>query len=229
MKRLMILILLLCLLLTACSYYRFEDSIKRKLSEEIGKNRQENRENGESAQNIDEKYRYSEGVFHIGDVIPFDIWGKMELTVNSAKVFDSMSDAGIDKTRLHSEEVKEDGSNYFVLLDLTIKNIDASGLGNDGEDFYIDGVLIERDYIGYQDSLVSYFPIAYFSHSPSREDADWKKNYYKYTLSKGESLDCQIGFFVPRELVKNNEVVYCLGANTNIIRYYVELDLEVMR
>lgn len=163
--------------------------------------------------------------------------GEMELTVTGAHVFHSYEEAGISPNDLSPSYV---GGAYIpdnsdlLLLDMEWKNIDAVPGGDPSAPFYHMGVLRITEpaffdgltALGFSTDAGQYEvngEIAYFSHHAEIDQESPSSDYLHYNLNNGETMRCQIAWWIPKNMLQNNEIILKIG-NTNMYKYGVRLD-----
>jgi hypothetical protein len=147
--------------------------------------------------------------------------GDLEITVTSAKVYDSPEDAGVSASELPSEEesyLSTVDNPKFILIDTTINNISAEYLFGIKYEFNaaMFRLLLSENFSQENYNNIDYRSVAddssnvnkklYFSHHTKDE-----VKYCHFNLPKGEKIDTQLGFFVNDDIIKNNRFVLKVG------------------
>lgn len=197
----------LTLLLSACSYKDFEDSLKSKLNNEEEevyvnptttsipkKDAGEVETDGETADS---------GLFSIGDAIKYTYDGEEEpsyqYTLNQALLSDNINDLNLDKsdftpnsndTSLISDNGNIDEAYQLGTVDVTIRNLNSEV--TDGEPN-----LAIQSSVGFKDEIEDIngpflLEASYFSEHPPIDQNDGK-DYYYFLLPIGEELNATVG------------------------------------
>lgn len=145
----------------------------------------------------------------------------MRLTVNKAELYPSISDAGIS-----SEECAytRDNNLPFILLDITLENIDAETIGD--MTFFIGDLISAEAYESQNvqsDRFLTMSPI-YYSDHPAVSDET--RDYFHGELSPGTSKTFQLGFFADDT---PKDVILKLGTNGCVQKYGVDLNMDLSK
>ena len=147
--------------------------------------------------------------------------GSMRLTVNKAELYPSISDAGIS-----SEECAytRDDNLPFILLDITLENIDAETTGD--MTFFIGDLISAEAYESQNvqsDRFLTMSPIYYSDH---RAVSDETRDYFHGELPPGTSKAFQLGFFADDT---PKDVILKLGTNGCVQKYGVDLNMNLSK
>ncbi|MCZ0703981.1 hypothetical protein J2T56_002216 [Natronobacillus azotifigens] len=217
---------IIVLLLSACSYKEFEDSLRNKL---------DNDEEVEytNPTSIPENYSENEeeGLFTIGDTVTTHNNAE-QYTLHKVQALTNINEADLELTDFFKNVslIKDNGDidqDYqLVLIDLTVKNL-ASRLFKDESDVPI-------LYIGYSAGFKSeiedpngpfFTEISYFSGQQKVDDDP--KGYYKFLLEIGEEVDVTIGWFLPVEQLREEPLYYMISIQSGVeYAKYFELPLD---
>lgn len=149
--------------------------------------------------------------------------GEFHITVNHCEIFSTLEEAGVDwaDVPFQEESVKKRLDDpCFVLVDLTLENVNAANraaiqYGFSASMFDLMG---QNDFVPPNNTNPDYNSLAdesvygqfYFS-----DHADGEKDYYSFMLEPGKSLSVQLGFFVERKFVEEQDLYLKLGAIRN--------------
>lgn len=239
----------LLLLLSACSYKEFEDSLKSKLnkpeeeyinpskipdqSPENGNIENENAESGspELADSV-EKTLYS-----IGDTITLTYpgAGSLQYTLNQINVSENINDLGLNKddfvdTMPISNNGDVDGDFRLLTLDVTVKNIDFVLLKED-VDKDIPVLPIELA-IGFKSGIEDpngpfSLHASYFSEHQPKDDNGHNQHYFYFPLETGGEMEVAISWFVPTNELRDEPLYYIIGYPVSPEdRKYFKIDLD---
>ena len=160
------------------------------------------------------------------DDVPLNLGfnGTFNVTVNSAKIFDSPSDAQLDWNQMPITEEKYTTmleNPAFLLVDITLENVDAAQEGTEPYAFSASmfDVKMKEDFLPENNSNGDYFSKSdsdvfgqyYFSQSIVSNDPT-AQEYYTFILEPGNTIDIQIGFFAERSFCTDQSLVLKLGA-----------------
>lgn len=149
--------------------------------------------------------------------------GELKITVNHSEIYSTLEEAGIDwnDAAFEEESVKKWLNDpRFVLIDLELENVDAANttavqyifsasmFDLMGQDDFAPPNNTNPDYNSLADESV--FGRFYFS-----AHADGEKDYYSFMLEPGQTLPMQLGFFVERKFVEEQELYLKLGTIRN--------------
>lgn len=149
--------------------------------------------------------------------------GEFHVTVNHCEIFSTLEEAGVDwaDVPFQEESVKKRLDDpCFVPVDLTLENVNAANraaiqYGFSASMFDLMG---QNDFVPPNNTNPDYDSLAdesvygqfYFS-----DHADSEKDYYSFMLEPGKSLSVQLGFFVERKFVEEQDLYLKLGAIRN--------------
>lgn len=150
--------------------------------------------------------------WYLGPQASFGFEGTMELTVTDAAIYDSNDDANISEeemiTLTSNDEYK------LLILDCTFENIDAVPTFMDHMNIGFLN-LSTREAFGLSSTNEEFYPIdeiAYFSEKPVFELMDDAvSNEFHFMVEVGETLNFQIGYWVPKSLYEEGELVLRIG------------------
>lgn len=151
-----------------------------------------------------------------------DFDGTMELTVNKCTLYDNVEQSGIDPEEMSPYGEKD----KFLLLDMTIRNIDADSkmprpdqfsIGMLGltpiEGFKAENRYNKGDFGGYGE--------CYFSNHP----VDENESYGTYFLAHGETIEFQLGYAIDSRTYKKYDWALSYqsgGNNLGIVLDHIE-------
>jgi hypothetical protein len=176
---------------------------------------------------IDENGNYvinQDAMYNIGEVVPFAFSSsKMEYTLNSVNLYNSLSEAEIssedlvyysDYPMLDDNGKMAEGWN-FVLLDITVKNVLHWENALLGEPDIAGNANIANEKLHYlsteNQELFHFVQSVYFSNHPTGDKAT-SRNYYAYQFpNEGETLTFQLGFFINTELFDLKDIFFSVG------------------
>ncbi|MFD2655601.1 DUF5027 family lipoprotein [Gracilibacillus thailandensis] len=234
-------VLILSVLLSACSYKELEDSLKSKLN------------NGEEDQYVNpstipdsepeveqtEEATTEPELATVGDTITFTFDGgdkshQFQYTLNQAFKSDNINELDLKKEDFSdSSLINEDGSidqSYrLVLVDVTVKNINDDSFMSEKDNKQ--PVMFIESAIGFKEGIEDpngpfTLEAAYFSEHPPYEQNQWS-DYYQFPLSFGEELDAKVGWFVPAEQLEVEPLYYIIGSSGKAEYYkYFELKFD---
>lgn len=147
--------------------------------------------------------------------------GSMRLTVNKAELYPSISDAGISPEEC---AYTRDDNLPFILLDITLENIDAETTGD--MTFFIGDLISAEAYESQNvqsDRFLTMSPIYYSDH---RAVSDETRDYFHGELSPGTSKTFQLGFFADDT---PKDVILKLGTNGCVQKYGVDLNMDLSK
>lgn len=209
-------VLLLCLLLSACSYKNFEDQLREKIEgnteaavSQTGETLGKARTDGVGGKGADtpltpEKIDGSK-IHQLGEKVKVN-WGahgEMEYTVTKASLASSLAGADIKAEAVASAAaVNADGTlsgkQKLLVLELTVKNISASY-----EDDLANIAATALAYRSDSDKEQVLPPeMVYFSDPMPKKDSNWK-DYFSYKLPVGAVRNVRVGWVV--DLSKLNQ------------------------
>lgn len=136
-----------------------------------------------------------------------------EYTITGAKAFENFEDSGID-----SNNILLEGNGSFVLIDFTMTNINTEATMDD--DTFVLGLRLAdgEDNVGFNRPD---FEVCYFSGGP--EDDETGKEGYYFSLPIGETINCQVGFWMSEASINRNDLFL---RTTNLARVAFDIDLE---
>lgn len=154
----------------------------------------------------EEETLLSEHILKVGDTMQVmyptnenTLYHGRDITLQGAEMYDSLEDAGLDKTQVRKEVENYDTSGdpqwcsvddtKILVCDLTIKNLDEN---SDGDLHIGEFMIAYADPSTKMVTIVSNSP-AYFSASSSRLDAS---DYLHYQLPGGESSDMKAAWLI---------------------------------
>lgn len=214
-KTSMIPLFLVALLLSACSYREFEDSLKNQLNSEDEEETINTVKLSEYTSNNGE-----DSILSVGDTISFTDAGNetVQYTLNKVSISNNINDVGLEKANFSDRAlIKDNGDidkeHQLVTLDVTIKNIDYKG--TDFDEDQNQALLFIEPSVGYKESIEDpngpfLLYAAYFSeHAPL--DQNHGQDYYSFMLGIGEEVDATVGWFVPTDLLEEDPLYYIIG------------------
>lgn len=149
--------------------------------------------------------------------------GEFHVTVNHCEIFSTLEEAGVDwaDVPFQEESVKKRLDDpCFVLVDLTLENVNAANRTaiQYGFSASMFDLMAQNDFVPPNNTNPDYDSLAdesvygqfYFS-----DHADSEKDYYSFMLEPGKSLSVQLGFFVERKFVEEQDLYLKLGAIRN--------------
>lgn len=224
-------ILFLCVLtvlLSACSYKDFEDSLRGKINNEGD----EQYSNPSSVPNHSSESD-EETLFSIGDTITetFDDQS-VQYTLNQVYVLDNINDLNLDVNDFDNKNpILDDGAieeGYrFVVVDVTVKNINFEGDDLEKED----PILFIESSVGFKEGIEDpngpwTFEPSYFSEHPPL-DQNQGQDYYQFPLPIGDEVDTTIGWFLPADQIEEDTLYYIIGGAGDSQYYqYFELNFD---
>jgi hypothetical protein len=146
--------------------------------------------------------------------------GDLEITVTSAKVYDSPEDASVSASELPSEEesyLSTVDNPKFILIDTTINNISAENISGIKYEFNAGmfRLLLSENFSQENYNNIDYRSVADDSSNVNQElyfsRHSENTKYFHFNLPKGEKIDTQLGFFVNDDIIKNNRFVLKVG------------------
>ena len=141
--------------------------------------------------------------------------GAIELTVDSAQLYSSVQAAGID---LAECSASADSSGSFVLLQITLKNVDAQLV--DGMNFAVGRLITAQAFQGWNvlnDNYLTEAPVYFSDHQPISEES---RDYFEGELPPGASKTFLLGFSAAET---SRELVFEVGTNGLAHKYGVSL------
>ncbi|MDD2992827.1 MAG: hypothetical protein PHG73_04705 [Pygmaiobacter sp.] len=149
--------------------------------------------------------------------------GTLQVTVHSTKVYNTPGEAAIawEDIPFPQEKVAETlDSPVFLLVDLTLENVDAAMAGAVPHEFSSDLFTLRdtndflpenlRNTMHIPDSVAESMDGYYFSGHPVGSDKT-ATNYRSFTLNQGEAIDMQLGYFVNSAYLSSHQPVLKLG------------------
>lgn len=219
---------MLTVLLSACSYKEFEDSMRSKIN-----NKGEEQYNNpsiipDSASESDE-----EALFSIGDTITYTFDDQsIQYTLNQVHVLDNINDLDLniddfaDKDLIAGDGVIED-TYRFVAVDVTVKNIDFEGDDSevDEPNLFIESLVGFKEGIEDPDGPFVLYA-SYFSEHPPL-DQNHGQDYYQFSLSFDSEMNATIGWFLPTDQLEEDTLYYIIGGegSPEYFRYF-ELNFD---
>ncbi|WP_062105427.1 DUF5027 family lipoprotein [Bacillus niameyensis] len=224
-------ILFFCVLpifLSACSYKKFEDSLKSKLNKE----QEEYINPATIPKNSSEAEEQS--LFIVGDTIVFTDVENMtvEYTLNEIHVSDNIHDLGLkaddfSDTSLISNNGDIKKKMHLVTVDVTVKNVDYKSYGPEEDN----PVMSIEPSVGFKEGIEDpngpwVIHASYFSgHAPM--DQNHGDDYYYFPLATGEEIDATVGWFVPADQLEDEPLYYIIGSAGGSEDYqYFELKFD---
>ena len=131
-KKILLLICVIPLLLSACSYKELEDSLKRKLNTDEDQYVNDTKIPDENSETTEEEKK----VYTIGDTVRYSFEveeaGTYEYTLNDVQLSDNIHDAGLTNSDFieqtgFDKDGNIDSENQLLTLDFTVKNINSDG------------------------------------------------------------------------------------------------------
>ena len=133
--------------------------------------------------------------------------GTVEMTITDMKVFDNYEDAEIKAEDMGS--LQENKDYYFVLLDLNIKNINASHYNTNDINLYMFKPMSEDNFLEQKEEISEIEELAYLDcHATENKEV----KYFHINLNKGEEINCKLGMYVKREVLDKNKLVLKVGS-----------------
>ncbi|UOQ83739.1 DUF5027 family lipoprotein [Gracilibacillus salinarum] len=234
-------VLMLFILLSACSYKEFEDSLKSKLDTE----KEDQYVNPSNIPVNDPEVEQTEATASeaelatVGDTITFTFDGgdeshQFQYTLNQAFKSDTINELSLKREDFADPSlINEDGSidemYRLVLVDVTVKNINNDSFMSE-EDNNQPIMFIESS-IGFKEEIEDpngpfTLQAVYFSEHPPYEKNQWN-DYYQFPLSFGQELDAKVGWFVPAEQLEKEPLYYIIGGGGSAEYYkYFELTFD---
>lgn len=224
-------ILLLCVLavlLSACSYKEFEDSMRSKINNEGDEPYINPSSVPDHSSESDE-----ETLFSIGDTITetFDDQS-VQYTLNQVHVLDNINDLNLniddfaDKNPISDDGAIEE-TYRFVVVDVTVKNINYEGYDSEEGD----PILFIESSVGFKEGIEDpngpwLIETSYFSEHPPL-DQNHGQDYYQFPLSIGDEVDATIGWFLPANQLGEDTLYYIIGGAGDSEDYqYFELNVD---
>src|SRR5690625_77191 len=228
-------IIFLCMLtviLSACSYKEFEDSLRDKTINK-GDEQYINPSSVPDYSPDAEEESDGEILFSVGDTIidTFDSQS-VQYSLNQAYILDNINDLdlGVDDFA-DSSLILEDGSieepYQFVAVDITVKNISFEGydLEVDEPTLFIEALVGFKDGIEDPDGPFVIYA-SYFSEHPPL-DQNHGQDYYQYNLSIDNEMNTIIGWFLPTEQLNEDTLYYIIGGEGSPEYFqYFELNFD---
>lgn len=151
----------------------------------------------------------------------FDWNGTMELTLKSVSAFNSADDAPLDATftlpdiaDYRSFITDSEGSPCFLLLELSIDNVDAAPKSDQGDsDFNISLLNPHGDYV--------FSELCYFDGNYCGTKQETSTNYYHYFLEPGESKTFHLGFYADETML--DEGFALVAGITGLEKYVIDI------
>ncbi|WP_062105423.1 DUF5027 family lipoprotein [Bacillus niameyensis] len=229
-------ILFFCVLpvfLSACSYKKFEDSLKNKLNKEhevdintatIPNNSTEGDE--QSLFSVGDTATYTEKHFQT------NIKESIEYTLNKIHVSDNINDLGLKADDFSDASLISDNGDIkknmrLVAVDVTVKNVDYKGDESEGNNpiLYIEPTLGFKGGIEDPDGPWVIYASYFSEHAPM--DQNHGDDYYFFPLALGEEIDATIGWFVPADQLGEEPLYYIIGNGGRSEDYkYFELKFD---
>ncbi len=133
--------------------------------------------------------------------------GTVEMTITDMKVFDNYEDAEIKAEDMGS--LQENKDYYFVLLDLNIKNINASHYNTNDINLYMFKPMSEDNFLEQKEEISEIEELAYLDcHATENKEV----KYFHINLNKGEEINCKLGMYVKREVLDKNKLFLKVGS-----------------
>ncbi len=206
---------LVIILLSACSYREFEDSLKDTFNKDDEEEIVNTVTLPETASDSEDNSLYS-----IGDTISFTYADNetVEYTLQQVIISDNINDLGLDKADFYDQSLIEDdgtvdGAHQLVTIDVRIINKDYRGFNFDVEQdkasLYIELAVGFKNGIEDPDGPFLLHASFFSDHSPL--DQNQGQDYYKFLLGIGEEIDVTVGWFVPTDLLEEEPLYYIIG------------------
>lgn len=147
--------------------------------------------------------------------------GTMELALKSVSAFNSADDAPLDATFTLPDMADyrrfitdSEGSPCFLLLELSIANIDATPQTDQGDsDFNISLLSPHGDYV--------FSELCYFDGNYCGTEQETDTNYYHYFLAPGESKTFRLGFYADKAML--DEGFKLVAGITGLEKYVIDI------
>lgn len=226
---------LLCFLsislgINGCSYKKWEDSVHKSLQGDA--NQAEDYVNPASIPNTasaspsTHSASDSSGVVRqVGETITcIDVMGdEVQYTLHDVEIVDSIHELGISSEDLintsligsNGKILEKDGDkNCFVAVNVTVKNcnIDISQTPQGQYPMLIEMCSGSESNILSEDGPFLEYAV-YFNGHPEM-DGDENKDYYGFSLEKGEEMDAMIGWIIPQKMLEEPFYYIISGSGT---------------
>ncbi|SDZ68277.1 hypothetical protein SAMN05421736_13322 [Evansella caseinilytica] len=223
---------ILTILLSACSYKEFEDSLKDSFNKEMERDEIINTSTIPERSSEDEE----SGLFFVGDTISITDSDNetVEYTLQQVHFSENIHELGLKKEDFTDRSLIDDNGDIhtgyqLVTIDVKVKNIDYKGFEFDDEQDK--AFLCIEPTIGFREDIEApdgpwTLEASYFSeHQPL--DQDRGKKYYWFYLGLGEEIEATVGWFVPADQIKEDPLYYIIGSGGNAEDYlYFQLTLD---
>lgn len=142
----------------------------------------------------------------------------LEYTVTNAYAVEDIDAAGIERNKfLEIEKGK-----ILVLIELTIKNLDSDGFAEQDE-FAVSACLKTRESLGNKKPEMGEFffnkEMSYFSEY----SAENVMSFARYILPMGETMNCQLGFWMGKSVVEQNDFVLVISED-ELVGFEINLE-----
>lgn len=216
------------ILLSACSYKEFEDSLKGKVN-----NEEEEQDINPSRIPDSSPESGGESLFTIGDTITYENLDNqsVQYTLNQVHILDNINDLELNvddfgDKRLLSDDGTIDGTNQLVVIDVTVKNInlERDNLEEGNPILYIEPAVGFKE--GIEDPNGPFFVEAeYFSNHPPL-DQNGGQDYWQFPLAIGDEIEVKVGWFLPADRLEKESLYYIIGSETSP-EYHQYFELHV--
>lgn len=205
------------LLLSACSYKEFEDSVRNKVNKKDDNEEYNNPASLSSNDNSNTPNAEEASYLSIGDTITYTFVDQsFQYTLHKVDVVDNIHDLGLELQDFYQTDLIEENGvvkdNYrFVAVDVTVKNIDFEGYVQIDDE----PILFIESLVGFKDGIEDpdgpfAIPASYFSEHPPM-DQNSGEDYYQFPLAFGSEINATVGWFVPSEELSEDTLFYIIG------------------
>lgn len=227
-----IFIYVLTVLLSACSYKEFEDSLRSKINRDGDEQYINHTSVPDSSPDSDEESG-DKRLFSIDDTITYTFDDQsVQYTLNQVHVLDNINDLNLDIDDFANQNpISDDGAieeTYrFVAVDITVKNINYKGYDSEEDD----SILLIESLAGFKSGIEDpngpwTFESSYFSKHPPLDRNDGQ-DYYHFPLPPGHEMDAVVGWFLPTDQLGEEGLYYIIGGAGDSKYYqYFELNFD---
>ena len=152
--------------------------------------------------------------------------GSCDITVLDCALYDSPTDLGIFRQDICETANNQTNHLEFLYIHIKVTNNNAVSI-NDDKSMNIGfinlvpasffrglGVFNSTYTAKYGQIIVEYDPnVAYFSGYTEMQEGDRTDPYFHFKLNQGETCEYQLGFYIDKEYLEDNEMVLSYGIN----------------
>lgn len=220
---------MLTVLLSACSYKEFEDSMRSKIN-----NKEEEQYSNPSSVPDNSSESDEEALLSIGDTTTYlyPEGQSVQYTLNQVHVLDNINDLNLNiedfaDKNLISDDGAIENTYRFVAVEVTVKNIDFEGHSLEENDptLYIESLVGFKEGIEHPDGPFVLYA-SYFSEHPPL-DQNRGQDYYQFALPVSKEMNATIGWFLPTDQLGEEKLYYIIGGegSPDYFRYF-ELNFD---